>query len=184
MSCEVSIRTASEVTAAYFAAILPCDCRLTRLSEAEKIPPCELVITDLDTVSPPRSLPRGCRHLTLGSEGTPDLLRPMTDEEILLRLFPSPSAGDEPKLLDAPPRLFVSGESVALTAREARILALLFDGDEVSVERLLSEIRTERGADRNLLRVTLSNLRKKLVPYYIRIEPRRGSYRLTFSRGD
>ncbi len=176
---RVALLTASEITRAYFEAILYGRASLAAIDGEGEIPPCELLAVDLDTVALPRRMPVGCRILTFGSVGTPDLLRPFTDRELLLRLFPENDPERPPRLLNDPPRLALGNDMLSLSETEHRLLSLLLVGDEVPYGALLAGGWGDRGADENLLRVTVSHLRKKLSPYGLGIKSTRGAYRLT-----
>ncbi len=173
---RVCLRTRSAVTEAYFAALLFDTAELLCLGERDPIPPCALLLTDLDTADLPRHIPSGCRHLTVGSDGTPDILRPITDRELLDALFPRQIDADAPHLLDSPPRLAVSGAEIHLSKIEHRLLSALLCQKPVPYAELIFSGWGEKGADENILRVTVSNLRKKLAPYRVDIRAQGGAY--------
>ena len=106
------------------------------------------------------------------------MLRPFTDGELLERLFLSEKDGREPALLAEPPRLEIMGEEIALSGIEHSLLALLLSGEQISYGDLMRAAWTDGGADANLLRVTVSHLRKKLAPFGIRIDSTRGAYQI------
>lgn len=178
MSVRATLLTASEITRAYFEAVLHDRASLTVLDGTGELPPCEQLVIDLDTVPMPRRIPTGCRYFTIGSDGTPDLLRPFTDSELLDRLFPQDNVARKAALLEDPPRMVIGYDTILLSETERRLLSLLLDGESVSYAALLADVWKDRGADENLLRVTVSHLRKKLAPYGMDIKSTRGAYRL------
>ena len=178
MKLRICLCTASEVTQAYFAAILDGCATLLCRGERGELPLCDLLVTDLDTVSMPSRIPSECRHLTIGSRGTPDILRPITDRELLDRLLLNESGDAEPTLLSNPPRLRLWDYELPLTATEHSLLDCLISRESVPYADLRQAVWGDGEASDNLLRVTVSHLRRKLRPYRIRIESAQGMYTL------
>lgn len=180
---RVCLRSESAVTRAYFSALLFDVAEVACVAERDPIPPSSILLTDLDTVAPPRRIPSGCRHITVASAGTPDILRPMTDREVLNVLFLREAEAGEPHLLDLPPRLSACGAEIHLSETEHRLLSALIGGAAVRYADLISLVWKDKGADENILRVTVSNLRKKLAPYGIVLKAEAGAYVCRFPRG-
>lgn len=140
-----------------------------------KLPPADLWLVDLDTVSPPPP-PPGVRTVSVGFSGAPDLPRPFPEGELITRLFPVRET-ERLSLLPGTRSAFCRGVSVSLTGTEYRLLeALLSAGGEEVPKDCLTALLFGNGKPReDSLRVAVCNLRRKIEePFGVRIRSRRG----------
>ncbi len=147
------------------------------LSRGEEVPPCSLLVTDLDYAAPPLV---GERRIGYTREGAtapfPVLHRPFRIGE-LRRLLTSAEEGS-PLTPSADFRtLLLEGETVTLTEREAHLFRLLYEADGAPVPRGVLALALFPGAEDadGSLSVYIHYLRKKLE--------RNGKRRLLAHRG-
>ena len=177
---RICLITRDAVTAAYFEALLHERASLTVTEGTRRLPDTDLFVLDTDSILDPIDLPAHLPRLTVGSDGTPDLLRPFTDRVLLARLLPESTEGARPHLLPSGQCLVAGGGEYRLSDTEYRLLSELFraEGEEVDCETLFSRVWEGREMNLNLLRVTVSHLRQRLKDAELSISSTRGGYRL------
>lgn len=177
---RIALVTRDCITAAYFEALLFERASLTVLDGTRKIPDCDLVVFDLDSLGEDVKLPTSIPHLTIGRCGTPDLKRPFSDRSLLQRLLPEKESAVEPHLLPEELCLVTGNGEYRLSDTEYRLLSELFraEGGEVPCTELFCRVWEGKSLNVNLLRVTVSHLRQRLKNAGLSILSTRGGYRL------
>lgn len=177
---RICLFTRDEVTASYFKALLFGKASLTVLDGVRRIPEADLLVLDLDSMGEDLKLPSAPPHLTIGRCGAPDLKRPFTDRALMSRLLLVKESTVEPHLLCDRQSLVTGSGEYRLSDTEYRLLSELFraDGGEVDCAELFSRVWDGRALNINLLRVTVSHLRRRLRNAGLSILSTRGGYRL------
>ena len=177
---RITLLTRDRVTAAYFEALLFEKASLTVLDGTRRIPESDLIVLDLDSLGEDVKLPSQVPHLTIGRGKTPDLKRPFTDRSLLSRLFSEKESTVEPHLVPDELSLVTGSGEYRLSDTEYRLLSELFssEGSEVDCSGLFARVWPERPFNVNLLRVTVSHLRRRLKNAGLSIQSTRGGYRL------
>ena len=179
---RIALITRDGVTAEYFEALLYEKATLTVLDGSRKIPDCDLVVIDVESLGEEVKIPSGIECLTMGRGETPDLKRPFTDRALIMRLLPEKESAVEPHLVPEELSLVAGNGEYRLSDTEYRLLAELFsaDGSEVDCKILFDRVWEGKAYNVNLLRVTVSHLRQRLKNAEIAIVSTRGGYRLEF----
>ena len=177
----ICLLTRDPVTAAYFEALLFERANLTVLDgSTRRIPDGDLVVIDLDSLGEDVKIPSANPHLTMGRSGTPDIKRPFTDRALMSKLFPEKETAVEPHLVSETLSLVTGHGEYRLSDTEYRLLAELFGAEDLEVDcpTLFGRVWEDKELNVNLLRVTVSHLRRRLVSAGISIVSTRGGYRL------
>lgn len=134
------------------------------IAQGGEIPPCSLLVIDLDLAAPPAEGERRIGFTRGGASAPfPVLVRPFPIAD-LRRLLTSPA--EEGALVPSADfrTLMLDGETVTLTEREAQLLRLLYeaDGAPVSRETLAHALFPDAEDADGSLTVYIHYLRKKL----------------------
>ena len=177
---RIALITRDAVTAAYFEALLYEKASLTVLDGTKRIPQVDLAVFDLDSLGEDLKLPTSIPHLTIGRGETPDLRRPFSDHALMACLLPDLKSTVEPHLLPSELSLVTGNGEYRLSDTEYRLLSELLraEGAEVGCSELFRRVWEEKAFNVNLLRVTVSHLRRRLKNAGLAILSTRGGYRI------
>ena len=177
---RICLLTRDGITAAYFKALLYGKASLAVQDHARKLPEADLLVVDLDSMDEDVGASYPMPRLTVGREGRADLKRPFTDRMLLTRLLSEKESTVEPHLLPDQQTLLTGSGEYRLSDTEYRLLSELFraEGAEIDCQSLFGRVWEGREMNLNLLRVTVSHLRRHLKNAELSILSTRGGYRL------